>query len=308
MRATHEKAARLFDMSLDGLPINGRNAELKMSWGFELANGFVRMMSVTDYDFDLLRGFAARCEKDFDPDLDAQVVRMEKLKDVDGTDSLWRKVMHTTLGTTSDDIVHISLIDGLASPDRSVFLYTYSASGDTELPPLLDGHGRNDNIFCGSKFTPLHAEEGFRELWAGEIKMSATISRIISVIPKWILRRFAKTYFEGGVPSFKDFAAHSEPLGHRIEERGELYSQMVEGLAWTPKTVQAQSKVLEEWQHDQAIECESSCSTADTITETVQTPCQRTPRCMSSRKVKQPSLLVRCGGFLFSCHSFYISF
>jgi len=239
VRAAHEKAVRLFDMSLDDLPVNGRNEDLKMSWGFEGDNGFARMMSVTDYDFDLLRGFAARCEKDFDPDLDAQVVRMEKLKDVDSTDSLWRKVMHTTLGTKSDDIVHVSLIDRLASPDRSVFLYVYNASGDTELPPPLDGHGRSDYVFCGSKFTPLHTEDGFREVCAGEIKMSSIMFRIVSVIPKWILRRLAKAYFEGGVPGFKDFAAHSDALGHRIEEREELYSKMVEGLAWTPETAQA---------------------------------------------------------------------
>jgi len=168
---------QMLAMNPEDLRIHEENKELQIRWGMTLEGGFIKVITVVDYDVDFLKGVLLDLEGDLDEHVSEDDVTAELLSKPHPHDASWRErtVKPPPIRTKCDDVHMVSSVDALDEALNAVCCFKYSldpsATADpygTQIPPPDDGYQRSPHVAQYSASIPLslHGEKmrGMRKI------------------------------------------------------------------------------------------------------------------------------------------------
>jgi len=226
--ATFAGATRLFKMKPDDLKMFEENKKLNLKWGLKLEGAKMIVVSIVDYnDANFLKMACLDLEPDLEDKISEDEIVQELFSQPHAHDVSWRKRMvKSGVGTKSDDILVVSSVDALDESLQAVCSLKYtldkSATADpygTPIPARDAGHERTPYQMTVTALTPLaiggDKMRGVRKFECVEVELPSVVSKILGVMPGFMLKKMCRGNVETKVRLTLDFVQTSQEIDKR---------------------------------------------------------------------------------------------
>lgn len=167
---------------------------------------------------------------DTTPSMNTEIVFASEIPQGCPADTVWHARSVTAgLGTRTDEVWRLSVVDALDEPLGAVVLLTHPLAGGEPAPAPAKGHRRWGGFRCAAAVCPSQGEGGAVVRRA----FRAQVPWMLSALPAWSIRSAVERYLEDEVEKSLDYFRHSGALRQRMEggERAALYARLGERLA-----------------------------------------------------------------------------